>query len=241
MSAAAGAAGWCAALAALVTAWLVQRTLARRMELVARACHEVRGPLAAVRLGVETLGGGAPRPAARQATAIDLELRRAGLALDDLDAARCGRRVRERREAVEIAELLSDAAVAWRPVARAFGAELRVHGPVGASWVRGDRLRLAQACGNLLANAIEHGGGVVELSARRSGRRIRIEVCDCGPGLPAPVDALAVGSRNGRGRRGRGLAITDEIARRHGGRLAAGPATAGARLALELPLAGGDE
>lgn len=239
MSAAAGLVGWTAALVALLAAWLVQRSVSQRLELVARACHEVRGPLAAARLGVEALGGAAPRPAARRMTAIDLELRRAGLALDDIDAARAGRRARERREAVEVAELLSDAAAAWRPVARAFGAELRVHGPVATSWVRGDRLRLAQACGNLLANAIEHGGGVVELRARPAGRRIRIEVCDRGPGLPATVGSLTARPRGGRGRRGRGLAITEEIARRHGGRLSAAPSSTGARLALELPLVGG--
>jgi signal transduction histidine kinase len=103
--------------------------------------------------------------------------------------------------------------------------------------VRGDRTRLAQACGNLLANAVEHGGGAIELRARAVGRRVRIEVADHGPGLPAPVARLAARARNGRGRRGRGLAIASEIAARHGGRLAAAPSSGGARLMLELPAA----
>src|SRR5205085_827527 len=45
-------AGWALAFAALATGALVGRELSRRMELVARACHELRGPLTAARLGL---------------------------------------------------------------------------------------------------------------------------------------------------------------------------------------------
>ena len=58
-----------------------------RLVLVARASHELRGPLTAVHLGLHGLSGEPARLAA-----IDLELRRAGLALDDLTAARRGGR-----------------------------------------------------------------------------------------------------------------------------------------------------
>ena len=93
-------------------------------------------------------------------------------------------------------------------------------GQVGAvppeAFVRGDRVRLAQALGNLLANALEHGAGTVEVAARTLSGRVRIEVSDEGGGLPAPVADLARRPRAGRGRRGRGLAIASEIAARHG-------------------------
>jgi signal transduction histidine kinase len=101
--------------------------------------------------------------------------------------------------------------------------------------VRGDAVRLAQAIGNLIANAVEHGGERIELRAATAGARVRVEVSDDGPGLPAPVPALIRRARGGRGRRGRGLAIAADIARRHGGRLAAAPTAAGARLVLDLP------
>ena len=101
----------------------------------------------------------------------------------------------------------------------------------------GDRLRLAQALGNLIANAIEHGGGEVRVTVGTRAQTVRIEVCDDGPGLPAPVAALARRPRRGRGTRGRGLAIALAIARRHGGTIAAAPARAGARVVLELPAA----
>ena len=114
---------------------------------------------------------------------------------------------------------------------------LRLEAPPQDVLLRGDRLRLAQACGNLLANAIEHGDGEVLLRARASAHTVRIEVLDDGPGLPAPVAVLARRPRGGRGARGRGLAIAADVAARHGGRLASAPCERGARLVLELPTA----
>jgi signal transduction histidine kinase len=106
--------------------------------------------------------------------------------------------------------------------------------------VRGDRVRLAQAVGNLLANALEHGAGTVEVGARSASGRVRIEVSDEGDGLPAPVAELTSRARGGIGRRGRGLAIASDIVARHGGRLVSAPSAGGARLAIELPASPGD-
>ena len=229
--------GWGLAFAALGAGMLADRELARRMELVARAAHELRGPLTAARLGLHLVARGRGAPADRLA-AIDLELRRAGLALDDLHAARAGSRARDRIETVPVDEVLRDAVAVWRPVARARGRDLRLDWHLADTAVRGDRLRLAQACGNLLANAIEHGQGPVRVRGRAAGARVRIEVIDDGPGLPAPVAVIARRPRAGQGHRGRGLAIAAEIAARHGGRLAAAPVASGGRVVLELPVAG---
>ncbi len=229
--------GWALAFAALAAGAVVVRQLEHRTEMVARACHEVRGPLTAARLGLHLVGG-ADGDGGGRVVAIDLELRRVGLALDDLQAARMGRRARDRREAVAVTDLLREAAASWGPLAQAAGRDLRVDWRAGDAVVRGDRLRLAQACGNLLANAIEHGRGPVCLGGHAADGRVRIEVADEGPGLPEPVADLARRARGGRGRRGRGLAIASEIAERHGGRLAAAPAASGGRIVLELPAAG---
>jgi signal transduction histidine kinase len=235
MSSGLAVAGWLLALAALAAGGLVLRQLERRTELVARACHELRGPLTAARLGLHLVARS--DAAASRLAAVDRELRRVGLALDDLQAARAGRRARERHEMVAVNDLLHDATTSWRPVARAAGRALRLDWGDSDAVVRGDRLRLAQACGNLLANALEHGRGGVCLRARTAGTRLRIEVIDDGPGLPEPVAGLARRARGGRGRRGRGLAIASEIAARHGGRVAGAPSAAGGRVVLELPLA----
>jgi signal transduction histidine kinase len=221
---AAALAGWLAALALFVTD-------RRRAELVARAVHEIAGPLNAAGLALHVARR--EGPAARLA-AIDVELRRAGRALEDLDAARAGRRARDRARAVDVGALLAQQALAWQGFARSRGASLRVAAESGLV-VRGDAIRLAQALGNLIANAIEHGGQRIELRASAAGERVRVEVRDDGPGLPAPVPSLIRRARGGRGRRGRGLAITADVAARHGGRLASAPAPAGARLVLDLP------
>jgi signal transduction histidine kinase len=242
--------GWLAAGAAVFAAAGVWRALACRMEAVARACHELRGPLTAARLGLDSGAGNGQLTPAR-VRAIDLELGRAALVLDDLEGVRAGRAwlrpggaiglVRAGRRwsrpgnAIDLEELVNDSVEAWRPTAVAHGVALRALWSGSGAMVWGDRLRLAQVTGNLISNAIEHGGGPVEVRGRGDRTQARIEVIDNGPGLPAPIPELMRGARTGRGRRGRGLAISSAIAAGHGGRLAAGPSVRGARLVLELP------
>jgi DNA-binding response OmpR family regulator len=227
-------AAWLLAAVAIAFAIATRLELRRRRELVARACHELRGPLTAAHLALHAGArhGDAPPP---RLAAINRELERAGVALEDLAAARGGRRAPDRDEPVDVGDLLAYQAATWRLMAGVFGCRLDLVGPGDGAVVRGDRVRLTQAVGNLVANAVEHGAGRVELLARASGDRVRIEVADEGPGLPAPVGHLTRRPRAGRGRRGRGLAIAADIADRHGGRLVAAPSTRGARVALELP------
>jgi signal transduction histidine kinase len=238
-------AGWGAATLATLAALLVRRRLAVRMELGARVSHEVRNPLAAARLGLELGARGGDLSPARL-RAIDLELGRAAVVLEDLTPARPVRAGLRRREPVDVGQLLVDSVEAWRAsaVARGVGLELEWRG--GPVSLEGDRWRLAQATGNLIANAIEHGGGAVVVRGQAQDGSVRIEVLDGGPGLPAPVAEMARrrrgwsrrrGRRGGRaGRRGHGLAIATEVIRAHGGRLAAAPSRHGARILVELPV-----
>jgi signal transduction histidine kinase len=212
----------------------------RRLETVARAAHELRGPITAARLGVG-LGVRRNGLAAQPLRAVELELERAALALEDFASAAGGRPAQLRFQDVDLGALLADCAEAWRPAAdaRGGGIDVSTPGPGGAAVVHGDRLRLAQALDNLLANAIEHGGGAVEVCMRVDVGSVRVEVTDGGPGLPAPVAELSRRARRGRGSRGRGLTIAAAVAHEHGGRLASAPSDRGARLLLELPLSGG--
>jgi len=217
----------------LALRWRVE--LERRRELVARACHELRGPLTAAALALHAVSRHGDMPE-RRVGAVELELRRAGMALDDLAAARSGRRQADSSEPVDVGDLLAWQLDTWTAVASAYGCQVRLVAPPGNVVVRGDRVRLAQATSNLVANAIEHGGeGSIVLTARPLGDRVRIEVRDEGPGLPAPVAELVRCPRRGRGNRGRGLAIAADIVTRHGGRLSAAPSGRGACLAIELP------
>jgi signal transduction histidine kinase len=219
------AAAW--ALAGWLAVAVVLRRSAGRAELVARASHELRGPLTAAMLALDGLRGD-------RAAAVEAQLRRARLALDDLAAAPRGASAPDRLEVVALPALLAQLELAWRPAALAAGRELRVAPARAGTYLLADRTRLAQAVGNLIANALEHGAGPIDVRARLLDGRVRLEVRDAGGGLPGPVSG--VGSRRPRGPRGRGLAIAAGIAARHGGRLTCAPSTAGAALVLDLPV-----
>lgn len=203
----------------------------RRRERLLTAVHEIRGPLSAAHLALHAAARrGAVTP---QVTAsVALELSRISLATDDLLGGR-----RRRRAWVDLEELLETQTRTWAAVAAARGGRLELDCDAPGELVRADAARLAQAIGNVVANAIEHGGGTVRLVARRVGERVRIEVQDDGPGLPAAVAELVAGARR-HGTRGRGMAIAARALEREGGRMLSLPAADGARIALDLPRAG---
>ena len=226
--------GWIAALGAVATVAALRVSTERRMALVAQAAHELRAPLSAALLGLH--GVVADAAGARRVAAVELELRRAGLALEDLHAAPRGRRGPECPEALDVRALLAEAVEGWRPLARALAAELHFDTTGPRLVVCADRLRLTQAVGNLVLNALEHGAGPVRLRVQATRTHVRVEVRDHGPGLPAPVASLAAGGQHA-GRRGHGLAIAARVVARHGGRLLTAPVSAGACVVLELPRA----
>ena len=146
------------------------------------------------------------------------------LGLDDLAAARSGRRARALPVALPLERVLRGAAAGWRTAGR----PLRLRWDAGPAVVRADRRRLAQAFSNLLANAVEHGSGPVEVSGRRAGAGVRVEVTDRGP---------APGTRPAGPDRGRGLGIAARAVEEAGGRLELERAPDGTTAAVELPLA----
>src|SRR5690242_17195592 len=115
--------GWLLASVAVCSGLVVRRSSEMRMEAVARACHELRGPLAAARLGLE-LGVRLGELSPAQLRALDLELGRASLALDDLAAVGMRARNGRVRQEVDIAELLTDSVEAWRAAAAKRGVAL---------------------------------------------------------------------------------------------------------------------
>jgi signal transduction histidine kinase len=176
---------------------------AERMRLIAEAEHELRGPLQAIAL------------AAPEACAPELE--RLRVALADLSAARNGRRSDAAPELVHLDRLVWRAATGADLAARRVGGGVHLDWSAGPVAVRANHGRVAQALSNLLANAVEHGGGQIRVSGRRTSRGIRVEVRDSG--------------------RGHGLAIAAKAVRDSGGTLTAARAGSGTAVAIELPLA----
>jgi two-component system, OmpR family, sensor histidine kinase MtrB len=221
-----GVAGWAAAAMLLVTA-LRQR---RRLKLVAEAAHELRGPAAALTFAAASLRR--ERGGVRWALRLEGELSRLGAGLDDLGAARDGRRAERPDRPVSLERLVNAAAAGWQPAAASAGRRLSVRWDAGSAFVRADRGRLASAFGNLLANAAEHGSGPIEIRAvRKSPRAVRVEVRDDGP-----VSAVR-GRRRRRRDRGHGLRIAERVVRQAGGRLDLQRRAAGTVAVVELPVA----
>ena len=182
--------GW---IVAALLAWRAE-LLRRRLEAVGDAEHELRGALTAF--------GFVPELAS--------EMERARAALAELTAARHGGVRPTASEPVVLERVARSAAAAWEPAARALGRRIEMQWDAGAVRMPLDRGRFAQALGNLLANAVEHGSGPIALRATRTQGRVRLEVAN-------GVD------------RGRGLGIATRAVEECGGTLALA--------AIDLPLA----
>lgn len=206
-------AGWLAAGAL----GLMALALRRRLALVADAEHELRGPLAAIELGMGRLPGGSGLR-----LTLTSELERARIALDDLTASRRGGRAHRPVAPVALHGLIASCADAWssRTARVALSAE--------PAAIQADPGRLSQALGNVVSNAVEHGAGPVRIDARRVGGEMRIEVLNA----VGPV----TGPRRLDRDRGRGLRIAARAARDAGGTLtvARGPRQVAA--VLQLPV-----
>ncbi len=223
----------------------LEAAVERERGFVADAGHELRTPLALLRTelelalrhgeSVEELRGSI-RSASQEADRLTQ------LAEDLLLIARSDRgELPLRREGVDVASLLADVVARFDWRAAETGRELRVAG-AGMS-VDGDRVRLEQALGNLVDNALRHGAGTVLLEASlEPGGRVALRVGDDGPGFPADFlpHAFERFSRADLGRTGAGtglgLAIVHTIARAHGGTaVAANGPGGGAAVAIILP------
>jgi two-component system sensor histidine kinase BaeS len=150
-------------------------------------------------------------------------------ALTDLDSEINGRAAVPEPRPVSARALVESAVERWRtPAARAARTlELRWH--AGTATVMADPRRVAQILDNLLANAIEHGGLRLVVSASVHGSVLRVVVADSG--------GLGVRRLASDPRRGHGLAIAARLAAANGGRLTLEQGPGGTIAGIELPLA----
>src|SRR6185436_15870854 len=208
----------------------IEALVGAQRTLLASASHELRSPLARIRVALELMG--AERPDLRDRVARDIaELDEL---IGELLLASRLQTVEEldRREDVDLLGLVAEEAA--RHSADVSGESVTV---------RGDGRLLRRLVRNLLENAARHGAPPVEATVSATGDRVHVRVCDRGPGVPeaerekifapfyrpssrAPAD---IGS-------GLGLALVREIARRHGGEVRCeGRDGGGTCFVVELP------
>jgi signal transduction histidine kinase len=221
------AAGLPVAASFALASGITNRREGRRRAALNEAMHELRRPLQVLSLALPT-DSSASTPA-------ESSLQLATAALDRLDQEINGDPPEEAAIEVAVEQLIEEAAQRWRKVAASRGGAVTVGWNSEMTFVNGDRFSLSQALDNLLSNAIEHGGGRVEVRARREGDWVRITVADEG----AASSTAASGHRpraNWAHRHGHGLRVVARIAKRHGGSFTLRRTARGAEAVLRLPL-----
>jgi two-component system OmpR family sensor kinase len=225
----------------------IEAVLERERVFVADASHELRTPLATLRTELELAlrserSSGELRAALRSA-AEEVD-RLSQLAEDLLVIARSDQgRLPIALEPVDLSVLLERVRKRFEDRARERGREIVVAATPGLR-AELDGLRIEQALGNLVENALRHGAGEVSLSARGDDGSAVLEVSDHGPGFPHGFEREAFDrfTRAGDGRTGGGaglgLAIVQAIATAHGGSVAvAASGDTATTLRITLPLA----
>ncbi|MCI0587321.1 MAG: HAMP domain-containing histidine kinase [Planctomycetes bacterium] len=222
-----------------------------KSDFLSAVTHELKTPLASIRLYGEMLedGKGAPEGKRREWVGA---IRRESERLSDLIDRVLALGRRERRgpsgalAPVAAGGILRTAAETFGPVADRSGARFEVEVAEEEASVRAEPSGIVQALLDLLDNAIKHGGEKPEVLLRglRDGTTYRFEVADRGPGIPpgeaeAIFDLFARGSdavADARQGLGVGLALARRIVEANGGTLSVAPREGGGSVfTLALP------
>lgn len=217
---------------------------ARKQErFVADAAHELRTPLAFVRVRLETALARGDTDTDRQLLPdLLVETARLSSVVDQLLLlARSDAGINATTTPVDLDDVVRDVVGCGPQVPR----DLRL-GVVQPVQLQGEPALLERVVRNLVENAVRHASSSVEVSLRRDGQHALLIVDDDGSGIP-PLARTEVFHRfvrldEDRGRDaggvGLGLAIVEEIVRLHSGTVEVGDSpTGGARLAVRLPVA----
>ena len=220
-----------------------------RAEFLAMVSHELRTPLATVRGSVSALldESSDMHPAEmHQFHSIILEQtdRMRALIADLLDVARIETgTLPVSPQPTDLAILISDAGSAFRISGHRHNLNIDV--PLNLPWVMGDKSRIMQVLGNLLANAARHSpeSSTITVSAVMGDLQVSVSVADEGMGIPAESlphlfrKFSRIENEEQGGDTGLGLAVSKGIVEAHGGRIwgeSDGPGL-GARFTFTLP------
>ncbi|MFF7443039.1 sensor histidine kinase [Streptomyces sp. NPDC008122] len=209
--------------------------------VIADVSHQLRTPLAALRLRLDVLATGAEGDTAVELAAAQEEIARLSRMVDGLLAVARAEQTTPRPTAVRVGEVVDERVAAWSPVAEERGVRLAVVREGTAPTAALGEGHLEQVLDNLIANAVEasDSGGSITLGHGTIRGRIRVSVRDDGPGMTDEAKAVAFrrfGNPEARGT-GLGLAVVHRLVTANGGtaRLEDTPG-GGLTVVLDLPL-----
>jgi two-component system osmolarity sensor histidine kinase EnvZ len=205
-----------------------------RAMVLAGISHDLRTPLARLRLGLEMVGGD---PAMGEALAADID-EMDKIIGQFLDFAKGES---ETKTQTDLEVLVGEICERYAKLGHAL--EHSQTAPISLSLAQ---MAVRRAISNLIDNSLRYSGEPIEIRTRQEGDHAVIEVCDRGPGIPPtevermkrPFTRLEE-ARSGPGGSGLGLAIVDRVARLHGGTLELLPRPEGGLIArITLPIRG---
>lgn len=212
----------------------LQANLSAQQEFLANASHQLRTPLAGLKLRLEAIRRGRGSTE-EEASKAEVEVDRLAELVDDLLKLARTASVESTGGAVDLADVIRQAADRWAAPAASAGITLRVDRR-DTSRIWADASDIALVLDNLVENAIRYcpqGSTIVLENASGDGRAL-VAVTDDGPGIP-PEERPRLFERFYRGTSGRrsgpgtglGLAVVSELVRRWGGevRVGNGPGT----------------
>jgi signal transduction histidine kinase len=202
-----------------------------RRQMVAAVSHDLRTPLASLRLLVEAIDDGVATGETRERYLSEMRTHVEALTtlIDDLfELSRIeAGEIAWTMGQVELRELIGDTVAAMRAPAAARGVALAAELPAHEVLARANAEKVQRVLFNLIQNAIRHtpADGSVTVRARTAADGVEIEVADEGEGIPA-ADGERVFEAFYRGDEARsedgaglGLAISRAIVEAHGGRI----------------------
>ncbi len=241
-----------AALAAALAVRLAMEERSRReieearRQLVAAASHDLRTPLASLRLLVESIDDGVVTGETRDRYLREIRTHVAVLSdlIDDLfelsriEAGDISWTMRQ----VELHDLIGDAVAAMRAPADERGVSVTAELPAGDLVASANAEKVQRVLFNLIQNAIRHtpADGSVTVRARSAGGGVEVEVADSGEGIPSGdsdrvFEAFYRGdAARGDDGAGLGLAISKAIVEAHGGKIWLEDAMPGTRVHFTL-------
>jgi signal transduction histidine kinase len=212
----------------------IEALLRSHQSLLANASHELRSPLARLKMAVSMIEDAPPAQRESLRHEVDTNIGELDALVEEvLLASRLDAAVTlDRSDPVDVLAVAAEEAA--RVQAGVQGADLQV---------KGDERLLRRALRNLLENARRYGGDEVEVHVAQHQQRVEVQVADRGPGVPEafrerifePFFRLP-GHAEREGGVGLGLALVRQIAERHGGSVRCEPREGGGScFTLALP------